>query len=111
MKMLKVLIALLVLLLSNTGPAFSSPVLSDTHTSDTIGHPVVQEAVVSVYESTPVVSLSLQKTTYTTVAVLDAHLFCSAHETVLGNSYLKRSKFIVPTLDVPDIIFPFHIFL
>ena len=30
------------------------------------------------------------------------------HETLSQLSYIKRSKKIVPGLDVPDIIFPFH---
>lgn len=102
---------LLVLLLSSTGQAFSPPTFSQELTGDSIGQPVVQESEVYVYESTPVSSLSLQKTHLPVPTAIHLHHFCSHYESVLAHSYLKRSVSIVPGLDIPDIIFPFHIFL
>lgn len=37
-------------------------------------------------------------------------LFQSSYETQFQQDYIRRSKNIFPGLDVPDIIFPFHVF-
>lgn len=38
-------------------------------------------------------------------------IFQSYYQTQSQQDYIKRSKGIFPGLDVPDIIFPFHVFL
>ncbi len=111
MKLLKVTFALLILLSSSIVFAFSPTSISHTDTKETIGIHEVSETVANLYESTLALSVSLQKKTPSVVAVLHSFRFNSVYESASVNKYLKRSKYIEPGLDVPDIIFPFHIFL
>ncbi len=111
MKMSKVIFALLMLLLSSNIFAFSPTSIVPADSKEDIAIPVVSENQVYVYDSTLAFFVTLQKKTYTTDDVVHSFRFCSAFETLSGSRYVKLSKYIDPGLDVPGIIFPFHIFL
>lgn len=107
----KVIFALLVLLLSSTIFAFSPTGLASPDPLEDSVDSSIAESPVEVYESTLLFSFTLQNKSLSAAHVLHSFQFSSTYKSTRGNRYIKHSRFIHPGLEVPDIIFPFHIFL
>lgn len=111
MKTPKVIYALLLLLLSSNVFSFSTTNLTTPESVEATSNSVLTESVGDLYESTLILSFTIQNNFPTADPVLHSFQFSSAYKSTTGNKYVKHSKYIHPGLEVPDIIFPFHIFL
>lgn len=111
MQMPKVIFALLLLLLSSNVFAFSTTNIASPDTFEDFEIPTILESPAEMYECTLLFSFTLQNKSHTEDPVLHSFQFSSAYKSTIGNRYIKHSKYIHPGLEVPDIIFPFHIFL
>lgn len=111
MKMPKVMFALLMLLLSSNVFAFSPTSISPPDTHEATANFALTERVADLYEATLILSFTIQNKIQTAEHVLDTFQFSSAYKSTSEKRYIKLSRYIHPGLEVPDIIYPFHIFL
>lgn len=109
--MLKVIFALLVLLLSSNVIAFSPASFTPPNTIEATANSALTESVGELYESTLILSFTLQNKIQPVDPVLHSFQFSSAYKSASEKRYIKLSRYIHPGLEVPDILFPFHIFL
>lgn len=110
MKIVKLLSVIVLLLLGNTGVAFtpfnSFPVFEDTEAGEEI-----TEDSSDFSESILTTLISLQPSVTNPAAAIVNFQFHSANIAGEATKYITSSRFIVPGLGLKETLFPFHTFL
>ncbi len=109
MQFLRTLGLLVVLIMSNTGIASGYNYSLPLSEKDQVEFEYTQDQQ-NLSESTLITPVDVQTSRIIILAALVPEGLCSRKISRL-NSYLVYSRTIVPSLDVTDIIFPFHSFL
>lgn len=107
---LKLIGTLLLLLSCSSGYSFSYPTFPENQVTDYSVSADLEEGIYYFSDSTLTAPSGFQSFRLNNFTAPDFS-FSSLNEVRLADNYIRHSSFIVPSLDIPDIIFPFHSFL